>query len=66
MMPMVAGPMGYEPHLEVYLDNVAVSSTLNDIRLVAAESCRVSTPSFLVLDNLLTRPRRSVGYLALR
>jgi len=38
---MVAGPMGYEPLLEVHLDTVAVRSSLNDIRLVTAESGRV-------------------------
>lgn len=38
---MVAGPQGYEPVLEVHLDTVAVTSSLNDIRLVSAESCRV-------------------------
>lgn len=41
-MPFVAGPSGYEPILEVHLDTVSVTSSLNDIRLVTAESCRVS------------------------
>ncbi|KAF9033263.1 hypothetical protein BDZ89DRAFT_1063002 [Hymenopellis radicata] len=40
-MPMIAGPKGYEPTLEVHLDTVAVTSSLNDIRLISAESCRV-------------------------
>ncbi|RDB25364.1 Protein CSF1 [Hypsizygus marmoreus] len=40
-MPMVAGSSGYHPILEVHLDTVAVTSSLNDIRLVSAESCRV-------------------------
>lgn len=41
-MPMVASPTGYEPALEVHLDTIAVTSSLNDIRLVSAESSRVS------------------------
>ncbi|KAJ3735770.1 hypothetical protein DFJ43DRAFT_832425 [Lentinula guzmanii] len=41
LMPMVASSKGYEPILEVHLDTVAVTSSLNDIRLVSAESCRV-------------------------
>ncbi|TFK75375.1 hypothetical protein BDN72DRAFT_832240 [Pluteus cervinus] len=41
IMPMVAGPKGYEANLEVHLDDIAVTSSLNDIRLVVAESCRV-------------------------
>ncbi|KAF9070624.1 hypothetical protein BDP27DRAFT_1401949 [Rhodocollybia butyracea] len=41
LMPMVASQRGYEPILEVHLDTVAVTSSLNDIRLVSAESCRV-------------------------
>ncbi|THH20420.1 hypothetical protein EW146_g951 [Bondarzewia mesenterica] len=41
LLPMVAGPDGYEPLLEVHLDTVVVSTSLNDIRLLMAESCRV-------------------------
>jgi hypothetical protein len=41
IIPMVAGPTGYEPILEVHLDSITVTSSLNDICLVAAESCRV-------------------------
>lgn len=40
---MVTGPDGYEPRLEVHLDTVSVTSSLNDIKLIAAESCRVRT-----------------------
>jgi hypothetical protein len=40
-MPMVPSPDGYEPLLEVHLDSVAISSSLNDTRFVEAESCRV-------------------------
>ncbi|KAG1858104.1 hypothetical protein F4604DRAFT_1684988 [Suillus subluteus] len=45
-----AGPDGYEPRLEVHLDTVSVTSSLNDIKLIEAESCRVhaSFPSPLV------------------
>ncbi|KAL0956539.1 hypothetical protein HGRIS_002680 [Hohenbuehelia grisea] len=41
MAPMVAGPEGYDPLLEVHLDTVEITSSLNDIRLVSAETCRV-------------------------
>jgi hypothetical protein len=40
-MPMIAGPKGYEPVLEVHLDSLAVSSSLNDTRFIQAESCRI-------------------------
>ncbi|KAJ7045588.1 hypothetical protein C8F04DRAFT_939778 [Mycena alexandri] len=40
-MPMVAGPSGYESVVEVHLDTVEITSSLNDIRLVSAESCRI-------------------------
>lgn len=39
---MVVGPSGYESALEVHLDTLTVTSSLNDIRLVTAESTRVS------------------------
>ncbi|KAI0267154.1 hypothetical protein BC834DRAFT_969170 [Gloeopeniophorella convolvens] len=42
LMPMVADAEGYHPLLEVHLDSVSVSSSLNDIRVLTAESCRVS------------------------
>ncbi|KAJ7072266.1 hypothetical protein C8F01DRAFT_1205872 [Mycena amicta] len=41
ILPMVAGPTGYDSVLEIHLDTVAVTSSLNDIQLVSAESCRV-------------------------
>ncbi|EEB91632.1 hypothetical protein MPER_09982, partial [Moniliophthora perniciosa FA553] len=41
LMPMIAGTDGYEPILEVHLDTITVTSSLNDIRLVSAETCRV-------------------------
>jgi hypothetical protein len=40
-MPMVPGADGYDPVLEVHLDSVSLSSSLNDMRFVEAESCRV-------------------------
>ncbi|KIJ61338.1 hypothetical protein HYDPIDRAFT_177084 [Hydnomerulius pinastri MD-312] len=42
LIPMVIGPDGYESRLEVHLDTVKVTSSLNDIKLIIAESCRVS------------------------
>lgn len=41
LMPLVAGAEGFRPLLEVHLDSVTVSSSLNDIRLLRAESCRI-------------------------
>jgi hypothetical protein len=49
-MPMIAGPAGYESLLEVHLDSVAVTSSLNDIRLLTAESCRVNLFSYLKIE----------------
>ena len=42
VVPMVADAQGYHPLLEVHLDGVTVSSSLNDIRVLTTESCRVS------------------------
>ncbi|KAH8828053.1 hypothetical protein DL96DRAFT_1601498 [Flagelloscypha sp. PMI_526] len=41
VLPMVVQEFGYESSLEVHLDTIVVTSSLNDIRLVTAESCRV-------------------------
>ncbi|OCH88869.1 hypothetical protein OBBRIDRAFT_779350 [Obba rivulosa] len=41
ILPMVAGPTGYESSLELHLDTVTVTSSLNDIRLITAETCRL-------------------------
>ncbi|KAJ6593973.1 hypothetical protein B0H19DRAFT_1365929 [Mycena capillaripes] len=41
IMPMVADTSGYESVVEVHLDTVEITSSLNDIRLVSAESCRI-------------------------
>ena len=38
---MIASSKGYLSMLEVHLDTVTVTSSLNDIRLLTAESCRV-------------------------
>ena len=42
VVPMVADAQGHQPLLEVHLDSVTVSSSLNDIRVLTTESCRVS------------------------
>ncbi|KAF8135489.1 hypothetical protein EV363DRAFT_1395990 [Boletus edulis] len=42
LIPMVIGPDGYESRLEVHLDTIEVKSSLNDIKVITAESCRVS------------------------
>lgn len=49
LIPMVIGPDGYESRLEVHLDTIEVRSNLNDIKLVVAESCRVSTWQYTLL-----------------
>ncbi|KAH9935463.1 uncharacterized protein B0H18DRAFT_1114206 [Fomitopsis serialis] len=41
IMPMVASATGYHPLLEVHLDTLTVTSSLNDMRLLMAQSCRV-------------------------
>ncbi|KAJ7218000.1 hypothetical protein GGX14DRAFT_550111 [Mycena pura] len=41
IIPMVASASGYESVLEVHLDTVAVTSNLNDVQLLSAESCRI-------------------------
>lgn len=41
VVPMVATASGYDSRLEVHLDDISVTSSLNDIRLIIAESCRV-------------------------
>ncbi|KAI0358672.1 hypothetical protein OH77DRAFT_1587674 [Trametes cingulata] len=41
IVPMVASSKGYISVLEVHLDTVTVSSSLNDIRLLTAETCRI-------------------------
>ncbi|CDO69204.1 hypothetical protein BN946_scf185042.g106 [Trametes cinnabarina] len=41
IVPMVATSKGYLSVLEVHLDTVTVTSSLNDIRLLTAETCRI-------------------------
>ncbi|KAH8080285.1 hypothetical protein BXZ70DRAFT_901408 [Cristinia sonorae] len=54
-MPFVASPTGYDPSLEIHLDTLTVTSSLNDIRLITAESCRASEmPSPLAWDGART------------
>ena len=50
---MIATERGYEPSLNVHLDTVTVTSSLNDIRLITAESCvvRCELPSSLVWNH---------------
>jgi len=38
---MVIGPDGYEPVLEVILDTVTLTSSMDDYQLLSAESCSV-------------------------
>jgi hypothetical protein len=60
LMPMVAGRDGYEPILEVHLDTITVTSSLNDIRLVSAESCRVRALCLSLLSSI-EFPVRSIA-----
>lgn len=41
VIPMVASDTGYESRLEIHLDELSITSSLNDIQLLSAESCRV-------------------------
>ncbi len=41
VVPMIASSKGYISMLEVHLDTITVTSSLNDIRLLTAETCRV-------------------------
>jgi len=61
IMPMVIGSSGYQPILDIYLDAVVVTSSLNDIRLVTAESCRVSASLLptLVMFTIFKGPLRA-------
>ncbi|KAI0633565.1 hypothetical protein C8Q77DRAFT_1157760 [Trametes polyzona] len=43
IVPMIATSKGYHSVLEVHLDTVTVTSSLNDIRLLTAETCRIRT-----------------------
>lgn len=48
-LPMVTGPAGYRPVLEVHLDTVVITSSLNDIQMVTSESCRVGNSPFFAI-----------------
>ena len=61
LLPMVVGPSGYESVLEVHLDTMTITSSLNDIRLISAESSRVNM-FLLPIGNLLTFLRFTVSY----
>ncbi|KAH9929533.1 uncharacterized protein BXZ73DRAFT_47994 [Epithele typhae] len=41
VVPMIASTNGYLSMLEVHLDTVTMTSSLNDIRLLSAETCRI-------------------------
>ena len=47
IVPMIASAKGYLSMLEVHLDTVTVTSSLNDIRLLTAETCRVRLAFYL-------------------
>ena len=53
LLPMVIGPDGYESRLEVHLDSIQVTSSLNDSKLVVAESCRVTLNHFPLFLKLI-------------
>ena len=56
MMPMVATARGYEPTLHIHLDTVTITSSLNDIRILTADSCVVRLPiarQYLADDKLV-------------
>jgi hypothetical protein len=57
---MVVGSSGYQPVLDIHLDTVTVTSSLNDIRLLTAESCRVGVSLILTLT-VFHKFRRSVA-----
>ncbi|KAH9858939.1 hypothetical protein C2E23DRAFT_880346 [Lenzites betulinus] len=54
IVPMVATAKGFQSVLEVHLDTITVTSSLNDIRLLTAETCRVRShmPSPLMWNGL--------------
>lgn len=61
ILPMVIGPSGYESVLEVHLDTMTITSSLNDIRLISAESSRVNM-FFPPIGKLLTFLRSTASY----
>lgn len=61
-LPMVVGASGYQPILDIHLDTAVVTSSLNDIRLVSAESCRVGLMLHLILTLFNKFKRSAVSY----
>jgi hypothetical protein len=59
-IPMVVGSSGYQSVLDIHLDTVVVTSSLNDIRLATAESCRVGV-SLLLIPIMTNTFRRSAA-----
>ncbi|KAL5523541.1 hypothetical protein ACEPAG_7714 [Sanghuangporus baumii] len=43
IVPMIATTQGYTAELDIEMDSISVTSSLNDIRLLQAESCSVSS-----------------------
>lgn len=41
LVPMVTMEESYNAELDIFLDNISVSSSLNDVRLLEAKSCKV-------------------------
>ena len=44
-MSNFAGPEGYDNHIEIHFDHLAVASSINYARFLEAESCRVASKS---------------------
>jgi len=60
---MIAGESGWQPFMEVHFDNIEVTSTLNDIKPLKAESCRVRSALGVprALTNILADPGGLAG-----
>ncbi|KAF8893814.1 hypothetical protein BD779DRAFT_1669348 [Infundibulicybe gibba] len=54
VMPIVTGPLGYDTRMDIHLDDITVTSSLNDIQLVSSESCQIrcKLPSPLAWNGL--------------
>lgn len=52
LVPMVSTAQGYNAGLDIFMDSIQVTSSLNDIRLLEAESCSVCGKLFM-LERLL-------------
>lgn len=61
IVPMVATAKGFQSVLEVHLDTVTVTSSLNDIRLLTAETCRVSIDQNRLWSHSCSRSYRYVA-----